>query len=430
MNKKILLIVCCLPFFGWAQNQEIATFVAYNLLNYRNETSFCTNVNNSPSAKEGYMKTIFGHIQPDIIACQEIGSNPNSAIKILDRCLNIDGETKFEMAPFSSSSGSSLSNALYYNGDMFSLKSSDKILNDNSGQALVRLIDVFTLYYNDNNLSSGSDTTFLTVFVAHLKAGNSSSDRSDRADATEALMSYIENENINGNYIMTGDFNTYTSTEVCFQNMINPSNSSIRFIDPVNRLGDWNNNGSFAEVHTQSTHSTSNGCASGGGLDDRFDFILISEDIKDDNQRIEYVKNSYQAVANDGNHFNSSINVPANTSVPANVLDAIYNNSDHLPVVMDMVLTEASPNSVRDLGKENFNLKFINPTTNGLHGEIQGAGSYGVKVFSVEGKELYHGEINLNGNKNFTLPVFAKGLVFITVVNEQGYRKTFKVIQN
>ena len=113
MERKLLILMVLVPFFGWTQNQEVATFVSYNTLNYRNETSFCTNTNNSPIAKEGYMKTIFGHIQPDLIACNEIGSNPSNASKILDRCLNVDGETKFQMAPFNYSSGASIANAFF-----------------------------------------------------------------------------------------------------------------------------------------------------------------------------------------------------------------------------------------------------------------------------------------------------------------------------
>ena len=119
MVKKLLILIALVPVIGLSQNQEVATFVSYNTLNYRNETSFCTNTNNSPLAKEGYMKTIFGHIQPDLIACNEVGSNPSNASKILDRCLNVDGETKYEMAPFNYSSGASIANAFFYNGEMF-----------------------------------------------------------------------------------------------------------------------------------------------------------------------------------------------------------------------------------------------------------------------------------------------------------------------
>ncbi|MGB0390890.1 MAG: hypothetical protein ACPGD5_04930 [Salibacteraceae bacterium] len=431
MIKNVLVTFCLIPFLSFSQNQEIATFVSYNLLNYRNETSFCTNSNNSPIAKEGYFETIFSHVKPDLIACNELGANPTNAVKILDRCLNVNGETKFEMASFSSSSGSNLANAFFYNGDMFAMHSSDKIINDVGGSPIVRLIDVFKLYYKDANLQSGADTTFLTVFVGHLKAGNTSSDRAKRASATEAIMNYIDVNNVSGNYIFSGDFNVYSDSEMAFQQLINPANLDHRFVDPINRLGSWNNNSSFAEVHTQSTHSTSNGCASGGGLDDRFDFILMSADMKNNTDHMEYVNNSYQALANDGNHFNSSINNPANTSVPANVLNAIYNGSDHLPVVMDVIITEATPNNV--VAATNFNtvIKFVSPSNNVIRGRIiKGQGLLNIKVYDITGKLLKETRLNGASGDFFTIPVNASGLLFIDVQDEFGFRNIYKVIQN
>lgn len=431
MNKNVFVALLLFPFLSIAQNQEIATFVSYNVLNYRNETSFCTNQNNSPIAKEGYMKTIFNYLDADLIACNEVGANPSHAVKILDRCLNVDGETKYQMAQFSSSSGSSLANAFYYNSEMFAVKSSDKILNEVNGDAIVRLIDVFELYYLDANLPLGADTTFLTVFIAHFKAGNSSSDAAQRARATDALMAYIENENVVGNYIISGDFNMYEASEVGFQNMVNPSNPLIKFVDPINRMGDWNNNSAYADVHTQSTHSTSNGCASGGGLDDRFDFVLISQDIEDDNNRMEYVSNSYKAIANDGNHFNGSIINPTNTSVPATVLDAIYNCSDHLPVLMDMILTEAAPNSVVSVIDDAIKVEFVNPSTNEIKGRILGEiGDYQVRVYSITGKMLLTSTVNNGVKKNFSLPLFHSGIVLVEVIAESGFKKVYKVVQN
>ncbi|MFT5876691.1 MAG: hypothetical protein ACI8SA_000541, partial [Dokdonia sp.] len=387
--------------------------------------------NNSPIAKEGYFKTIFEHIQPDLIACNELGSNPTNAVKILERCLNVNGETKFQMAQFSTSSGSGLSNAFFYNGDMFSMKSTDKILNDLTGNSLVRLIDVFTLYYNDANLPLGSDTTFLTVFVAHLKAGNGSSNETQRANATASLMNYIEMEGITGNYIFSGDFNVYKASEAAFQNLVNPSNPQVKFIDPVNRMGNWNNNATYADVHTQSTHATGNGCASGGGLDDRFDFALISASIKNDADNIDYVSNSYKAVANDGNHFNGSINNPANISVPAAVLDAIYNGSDHLPVVLDMVITEAQPNTVAEIKQSTFQVDLVNPAMGEIKGVVTGEiGVYTVRAYSITGKLLLQNTFTNRNKGTFSVAINYKGMVLVQVISESGVKKVFKIVQN
>ena len=51
---------------------------------------------------------------------------------------------------------------------------------------------------------------------------------------------------------------------------------------------------------------------------------------------------TYRVIGNDGQHFDDAINANGNSSVPANVLNALYNLSDHLPVVVDIAVE--SPN--------------------------------------------------------------------------------------
>ena len=73
----------------------------------------------------------------------------------------------------------------------------------------------------------------------------------------------------------------------------------------------------ISDYHTQSTHSENTGCAASGGMDDRFDFILISKNIKQGSKGVKYLSDAYWAVGQDGKHFNESINSsPTNTSVP------------------------------------------------------------------------------------------------------------------
>ncbi|MDG1136276.1 MAG: T9SS type A sorting domain-containing protein, partial [Bacteroidales bacterium] len=89
-----------------------------------------------------------------------------------------------------------------------------------------------------------------------------------------------------------------------------------------------------------------NGCAASGGMDDRFDFILISDNVRDGNKYIQYLNDSYIAIGQDGLHFNSSINSsPENQSAPAEVIEALYGNSDHLPVVVK-VTVDKNPSSI------------------------------------------------------------------------------------
>jgi len=114
--------------------------------------------------------------------------------------------------------------------------------------------------------------------------------------------------------------------------LLNPFQLTIIVSSP----GNWNNNSSYASIHTQSTRSGIIGDGgSFGGMDDRFDFIFFTDDLVSGANKLTYVPNSYTAVGNDGNHFNKSINSsPINTSAPTNVIDALYIMSDHLPIAL------------------------------------------------------------------------------------------------
>lgn len=70
-------------------------------------------------------------------------------------------------------------------------------------------------------------------------------------------------------------------------------------------------------------------------MDDRFDFILASGAVIQDTGTITYVPTSYRALGQDGNHFNQSLTQGANNSAPSAVIAALYEMSDHLPIVAD-----------------------------------------------------------------------------------------------
>ncbi|HEY2760068.1 MAG TPA: dockerin type I domain-containing protein, partial [Pirellulales bacterium] len=97
------------------------------------------------------------------------------------------------------------------------------------------------------------------------------------------------------------------------------------------------NNSAFADVDTQSPVVTSSqyyGGQVGGGLDDRFDFQLVSSALMD-NQGMSYLSGSYHTVGNNGtaHPFNGNINDPSNNDpIGTAALNALAQASDHLPV--------------------------------------------------------------------------------------------------
>ena len=80
---------------------EIIKIMNYNLLNYRNSTTYCTETNNPTSLKDSSLKTMVQYAKPDIITCNEIGSNFVNADRLLTNSLNTDGVSRFEQAQFS-----------------------------------------------------------------------------------------------------------------------------------------------------------------------------------------------------------------------------------------------------------------------------------------------------------------------------------------
>jgi hypothetical protein len=89
---------------------------------------------------------------------------------------------------------------------------------------------------------------------------------------------------------------------------------------------------------TQSTRTVAIDGGSTGGMDDRFDMILFSDDMQTGSKGAKYISGSYRAVGQDGLRLNSSLLDPVNNSEPTNVINALYYMSDHLPVYMEVAV--------------------------------------------------------------------------------------------
>lgn len=388
--KKTIFLAILLPLLGFGQTTDTVGFMHYNVLNYRNITTFCTISNNNPTEKEGYMSTIVGYLLPDIITVNELASDGGvTAKRLLDNALNKDGRQFYQLCAYSANSN--LSNMLYYNRNKFALRSQDKIVRALNNTFLVRQVDVYKLYYLDTKKLAAGDTTFLNIYVTHLKAGSTSADKAERLEMTEAIMKHHSDNYSRENYLIAGDFNVQTASEESYQELVDNSNSLIQFKDPIERAGSWNNNSLYAPVHTQSTRDNSNGCASSGGLDDRYDFILCGQEVLDGSYGVTYVPGSYTAVGNDGKKYNQSIINGSNSSVPGTVLSALYNMSDHLPVYMKLSIGRSVTN-VREAHFQNF-LILNNPIENRLQWKLQYPKSGKITFTDLQGKVIFTQEV-------------------------------------
>ncbi|MCA9262158.1 MAG: hypothetical protein KDA61_23230, partial [Planctomycetales bacterium] len=136
--------------------------------------------------------------------------------------------------------------------------------------------------------------------------------------------------------IYAGDFNIQSSSEGMYQELL--SSGAGQAFDPLSTPGTWHNSSSLRWTHTQSPATSQQYPGQiTGGMDDRFDFQLVSGELLDD-EGLNYLDGSYHAFGNNGTHSccNSSITTGSGASVA--VLDALQKASDHLPVVADYQL--------------------------------------------------------------------------------------------
>ncbi|MDD3858838.1 MAG: T9SS type A sorting domain-containing protein [Bacteroidales bacterium] len=402
-------------------SQETIKLMFYNLLNFNNYTSYCTSENNSHENKAGYLNTIVSNQQPDILAVCEVGTNVSASYTlnyILGNSLNVGGETKWLAA---SPTGSYLINGLFYDKNKFQLISQPIITTS------VRDINIYKLKCLDSE-----ETTYFNIIVAHLKAGSDSQDASDRADMIDELMEYLENLGNNENFVIVGDFNVYTDSEQAFQKLVNPDIISLAFYDPINQIGDWNNNYSFREYHTQSTHSDSDSdCHSYGGMDDRFDFILVSSSIKDGTSNIKYKTDTYWAVGQDGLRYNNSINYPTNTTLPADVIEALYNMSDHLPIVSEFYIGES--NGIGSISSDPlFYANVLSPVSDVLQYQYRTHNVKKVKMslFSISGVEMLSYEDLTENNSVITRDIsWLSNGIYIMNFSGEGINQSFRIVK-
>ncbi|MEM7039177.1 MAG: hypothetical protein AAF570_19530, partial [Bacteroidota bacterium] len=306
------------------QNKDTLTVVFYNLLNFPNGGGGIPN-------RADTLEKIMRHLSPDVLMVCELNSAA-AANDILNNALNTAGITHYQQAAFISntSSGDNLQNLIYFNSNKLRLLSQQPL------QTTLRDISKYTLYYNDPNLAIHQDTTFIDFYVAHLKASQGSTNQNRRNAEITILRNHLNSQPTLRNSILGADLNIYRSTEPAYQTIT--TTGSYPMQDPINTPGSWNNNGTFAAVHTQSTRTFQlGGDGASGGMDDRFDQILTSSNVISGADRVRYLTGTYRAVGQDGLHFNANLtDAPPNLSEPADIINALFYMSDHLPVFMQV----------------------------------------------------------------------------------------------
>jgi endonuclease/exonuclease/phosphatase family metal-dependent hydrolase len=176
----------------------------------------------------------------------------------------------------------------------------------------------------------------LYIYCAHLKASTGSANAADRATGMAAIRADADALGAGVPVIYAGDFNLYNNGEAAYATMIAAGNA--QGVDPLGN-GNWTT-ATNAWKHTQAPSVASVNGMTGGGMDDRFDFLLPGLGAAG-GQGVSALPSTYRAFGNDGNHYNLDINAGNNSYYPSNIArsNALADNlqiaSDHIPNLME-----------------------------------------------------------------------------------------------
>ena len=430
MKRKTHLILLLLIWMAWpAKAQDTLTVMQYNLLEYGNYNSGfadCYETNNNTQRKDECIRTLVDYVKPDIFTVCEFGATSALQNDFLRHNLNINGANYWQSDNIINYAGSNIINHIFFDSRKLGL-SKHVALRTNP-----RDTDFYELYLKTPNLAAG-DTIKLVCIVVHPKAGQGY--EASRCAQMQIAMDYLNQHYPHDNALIMGDFNMYGASESGYRLLTQTySNPEVCFVDPVGSagIGEWNNNNQYAAYHTQSTRSYSEECFSGGGLDDRFDFILMADEIKFSYNHLRYVNNSYHAIGNDGHHFNQSVDQGTNTAVPAEVAEALFDGSDHLPVTMKIAVDVhlgveeemaqslqacVAPNPATNLAK----VSFYNPS----QGQVQ------FDLYSLQGQLMQRAAgVFGEGAQQFELDLqgLTKGFYLLRIAHSKGWRQTIKLV--
>ncbi len=424
--KKLLLFSLLLVFqFGFSQ--ETIKTMFYNLLNFPS----------TQPARVSNLSLIIDDIQPDLFLVCEL-ENEQGGEFLFDEALATSA-INYVAAPFVSNQSTSneLQQLAYYNSDKLIL---DNVTTLQSDVITTDLRDINRYSFILNTPDAGTNPVYLEVFVTHLKAGRDTAPDTTNQDRrlleVNALTAYLNNNatTFSNRYILfAGDFNVYNSNEPAYQEILDTANNnSIDFIDPIDRPGFWSSNSSFQDIHTQST-LRSNGHLGGdgatGGLDDRFDFILVSENLVG-NPELEYVNGSYEAYGNNGNCYNDNINDSNCTGVYSQtVRNWLFNFSDHLPVVLDLQTNLNLLNNPDAVFEEQLFLPEGNIVDNQFVIASKTSGFIeNISIFNSLGQQMERLLMPPSSEIRFDTANWPKGIYFVSLTSAAG-KTTLKFIK-
>ncbi len=288
----------------------------YNILNFPGSTG---------TARVPYFRTVIEEIDADVLVVQEILSQ-SGVNQFLNDVMNHSTPGLYAAGPFVD--GPDTDNALFYKPSVVDLVSHSEI------STALRNISEYVL----RPVGYTSTEAEFRVYSLHLKAGSTTTDKSKRLAEATILRNHLNDLTGGSSFISAGDYNIRASTESAYQKLVgSEADNDGRLKDPINTPGNWHDNSYYADIHTQSPRTTQFGGGATGGMDDRFDILLISYGL-DDGEGMDFISGTQVSFGNDGLHFNMAINAGTNYAVSPEVADALHEAADHLPLYADFQL--------------------------------------------------------------------------------------------
>ena len=284
-----IIVICCNSLFA----QDTLTVMYYNILNFPNSSN--SNSQGNDGARAIAFREIIEESNADIIMVQELKNSTGADILLTELNNNALGKV-YDRAPVYTGYGG-LGNMLFYNtnsSDLIQQAEVPRINSANAPNGNLFIAPRANSYYELElfSPSNPADKDTVHLFSGHFKSsdggGNNSTiaDKEWRALSAKDMLDYI-NTNLtpSDNVIAGGDFNFYgyqASVEPAYDSLMNNTSYSMQLLDAQ---GPWTReDASPSNVckYTQSTRTSqgeygNNGASS--GLDDRFDFILMSDAI-------------------------------------------------------------------------------------------------------------------------------------------------------
>lgn len=283
--------------------------------------------------RNGFAKPI------DVLTVQEANLSGTDATALAAILNSVYGVTSYAAAavPANTISGGNGAPGLVYNSDSVSLISSLAFGDVGSGSTQQPRS---SLRYQLRPAGYDAAADFY-LYSNHYKSDDGSADQARRNVEAQGVRANADALGEGTHAIYAGDFNIHRSTEAMYQTLLAAGpGQAFDPLNPLNVPSSWSapsQADAFKAFHTQSpaTASAFPGQVL-GGMNDRFDFQLMTTEFGD-GEGLDYIADSYRAFGNNGTHAVNGA-ITTGTGGAPEVLTALAQSSDHLPIVVDYQL--------------------------------------------------------------------------------------------